>query len=256
MIIRNEHERETLREAGKHLAHILKTLESELAPGVETKEINARAEALIVALGDIPALKNYHPRFAARPYPSVICVSVNDEVVHGIPSENNLVLKEGDVIGLDLVINHKGFFVDSALTAPVGGIDDEALKLLSITKEALMIGIGEARAGARVGDISSAIEDVGVQHGYGVVYELGGHGLGTAIHEEPMVPNVGDRGKGPVLKEGQVIAIEPMFNEGVADVVLDPDGYTYRTEDGKRSAHFEHTVIVGKDGAEILTLRD
>lgn len=256
MIIHNEHERETLREAGRHLAHILKTLESEVAPGMETRAINERAEALILSLGDTPALKNYHPRFAKRPYPSVICVSVNDEVVHGIPSENNIILKDGDVVGLDLVINHKGFFVDSALTVPVGSIDEDAVRLLSVTKEALMIGIKEARAGARVGDISSAIEDAGVAAGYGVVYELGGHGLGKAIHEEPMVPNIGDSGRGPLLKEGHVIAIEPMFNEGVPDVILDADGYTYRTADGKRSAHFEHTVIVGKDGAEILTLRD
>lgn len=255
MTIQNNEERKVLKEAGKHLAHILATLESELVPGMETREIDARTESLIRELGDKPALKNYHPRFAARPYPSTICVSVNDEVVHGIPTENNLTLKEGDTVGLDLVIIHEGMFVDSALTVPVGKIDENTEALLTVTHDALIRGIEYAVAGNRVGDISSAIEDVGVAHGYGVVYELGGHGVGSAVHEEPMIPNVGDPGTGPVLKEGMVIAIEPMFNEGTADVVLDPDGYTYRTKDGSRSAHFEHTVIVGKEMPEILTLR-
>lgn len=256
MIIQTEKERQTLREGGKHLAHILKTLESEVRPGMETREIDARAEMLIRELGDTPALKNYHPQFAKRPFPDCICVYVNDEVEHGISTENNIILKEGDIVGMDLVIEHQGLFVDSALTAAVGQIDEKAKQLLSVTKKALMAGIKEARAGARIGDISSAIEDVGIEYGYGVVYELGGHGVGGAVHEGPMVPNVGDPGKGPILKEGQVLAIEPMFNEGTAEIILDADGYTFRTADGTRSAHFEHTVIVGKDGAEILTLRD
>ncbi|PIR85180.1 type I methionyl aminopeptidase [Candidatus Kaiserbacteria bacterium CG10_big_fil_rev_8_21_14_0_10_45_20] len=256
MIIQTEEERAILREGGKHLASILKTLESELKPGMNTRDINLRAEALIAQYGDTPALKGYHPQFAERAYPSSICVSVNDEVVHGIPSENNIVLQDGDIVSLDLVIIHNGLFVDSALTAPVGEIDSATKRLLSATEEALLLGIRQARTGARMGDISSAIENKGYECGYGVVYDYGGHGVGNAVHEEPSVPNVGDPGRGIVLREGMVLAIEPMFNEGSPEVVLEPDGYTIKTADGKRSAHFEHTIIVGKDGAEILTLRD
>ena len=242
-----------LREGGKRLARVLAAVAEACIPGVSTADLNMLAEKLIRDGGDIPSLVGYTPHGAKRPYPATICISINEEVVHGIPNENPRIIKEGDIVGLDCVLTHEGVFVDSALSVIAGKGDADASALLRATKEALAAGITAARAGNHVGDISAAIEAVGVERGYGIVYELGGHGVGHAVHEEPYIPNVGDAGTGEELLPGMVIAIEPMFTEGTPKVKLLSDGYTFVTRDGSRASHFEHTVLITKKGAEILT---
>ncbi len=243
-----------LREGGKRHAQVMKELVAMVRPGLVTSELDARAVRLIKEAGDVASVLNYQPYGADRPYPASVCVSVNDEIVHGIPTENPIKLKEGDIVTIDFNLTHKGLITDMAVTVPVGKIPQEVEELLETTKLALMAGIKAAKGGKRVGDISSAIELIGLAKGYGIVEELAGHGVGFHIHEEPFVPNYGSPGKGPVLKPGTVIAIEPMFNMGSRHLTLDVDGYTYRTADGKPSAHFEHTVLITKGDAEILTL--
>jgi methionyl aminopeptidase len=243
-----------LREGGRRLARILRQLSEMVCPGVHTTELNARAEEMIREGGDTPSLLGYHPSFAQRPYPATLCVSVNDEVVHGIPTENDRELLEGDIISLDLVLTHKGRVVDAAVTLPVGSIDEQAKTLIDATQEALKAGIKSARSSNTVGDVSASIEEVARRYGFGPVHELGGHGVGFHVHEEPMVPNVGTRGKGVKLKKNMVLALEPIINEGSGDVVLAKDGYTYHTADGMRSAHFEHTIVITDGDAKILTI--
>ena len=244
-----------LREGGRRLAEILRALAAAVHPGVSTAELNTLAEQLVKKGGDQSAFKNYKPYGANRPYPASLCVSVNYEVVHGIPNETEKVLKEGDIVSLDMGLIHKNLFTDMAVTVPVGKITPAAAKLLQVTEEALVRGIAAARGGKRVGDISFAIESFikSAAADYGIVEELAGHGVGYKVHEDPYVPNYGQKGKGPMLKPGMVLAIEPMVNEGGKAVRLSADGYTYRTVDGKRSAHFEKTVVITENGAEILT---
>ncbi|MBP6858371.1 MAG: type I methionyl aminopeptidase [Candidatus Pacebacteria bacterium] len=242
-----------LREGGKRHAHILKEVAKLAKPGVHIAKLDEKAVELIREGGDTAAFLNYQPYGASRPYPATLCVSINDEIVHGIPTEGDKVLKEGDVVSIDLGLVHKKLITDGAITVAVGKIKPELEKLLATTKEALMAGIKAAKAGARVGDISAAIQQVGVANKYGIVEELAGHGVGYHVHEDPYVPNFGHAGKGELLKAGMVIAIEPMFNLGTKKIKLDADGYTYRTADGKASAHFEHTVVITEKGAEILT---
>lgn len=242
-----------LREGGRRHAYILRELVKMVKPGLPIADLDARAAELIKEGGDRAAFLNYRPYGADRPYPATLCVSINDEVVHGIPTEGDKVLKDGDIVSIDLGLVHKGLFTDGAVTVPVGNISPEVEKLLKVTKEALMAGIKMAKVGNRIGDISHAIQEIGDKYGYGIVEELAGHGVGYHVHEDPYVPNHGKPGKGELLKEGMVIAIEPMFNLGTKRISLDLDGYTYRTDDGKPSAHFEHTVVVGKSGGEILT---
>lgn len=243
-----------LREGGKRLAEILRRIAAAVRPGVSSGELEDLARALIKEKGDIPAFLGYSPSGAKRPYPAALCVSVNDEVVHGIPNEKEKILREGDIVTLDAGLNHGGLFTDSAITIGVGMIDEKAKQLIEVTERALMAGIKAVRAGATTGDIGHAVEAFVKPYGFGIVRELAGHGVGYAVHEEPFVPNFGAKGAGAMLKAGMVIAIEPMLNEGKAGVVLDADGYTYRTRDGSRSAHFEHTVAVTNRGADILTL--
>jgi len=242
-----------LREGGRRHAAILRELASMVKPGVSAAALNDRAEELIRAGGDQSAFLNYKPRGASRPFPASLCVSVNDEIVHGIPNEDEKILKEGDIVSLDLGLVHKGLITDAAMTVAVGKISSELEKLLSATREALMAGIRAAKGGRKVGDVSSVIERLGIAGKYGIVEELAGHGVGYHVHEDPFIPNYGDAGSGEVLSPGLVIAIEPMFNLGTRKIVLAPDGYTYLTADGKPSAHFEHTVVITKGGAEILT---
>ncbi len=242
-----------LREGGKRHARILKELAAMVRAGLPIAELDARALQLVQEGGDVPAFLNYQPYGASRPYPATLCVSINDEIVHGIPTEGDKVLKEGDIVSLDLGLIHRQLITDSAITVPVGKVSAEKAKLLEITREAMMAGIKAAKGGARVGDISAAIQRIGVAHGYGIVEELAGHGVGYHVHEDPYIPNFGHPGKGEILRPGMVIAIEPMFNLGTKKIKLDTDGYTYRTTDGKASAHFEHTVVITKSGAEILT---
>lgn len=244
-----------LRKGGVILARILDEISALVTPGVSTEELNDEALDRIERAGAEPVLLGYHPEFGARPYPAAICTSINDVVVHGIPNEKSRVLKEGDVIGLDLSIGYDGMIVDSARTVPVGSVDSKIQKLLTVTKEALMVGIKAAKAGGHIGDIGHAIESYVRPHKYGIVEELCGHGVGYAVHEEPMVQNVGRKGTGAKLEPGLVLAIEPMLTLGSHRVVFDKkDGYTVRTKDGSPSAHFEHTIVITEKGPEILTL--
>jgi methionyl aminopeptidase len=253
MIVKYDREREILREAGKKHAHILKQLADKVAPGITTQDLEDEARRLIEEAGGTPAFLNYQPRGARRPYPAALCVSVNDAIVHGIPNEDSAILKDGDVVTLDCGLTYNGLITDAAVSVIVGKGNEEDKKMIQATKEALYAGISKARAGNTIGDIGAAIEAVGKKYGLGSPRDLGGHSVGRAVHEEPFVPNFGPAGSGPTLEEGLVLAIEPMFTHGNGAVRLDPDGYTYRIKDGSKSAHVEHTVIVGKDGAEVLT---
>ncbi len=253
MILKNEEERAILIEAGKRLAKVLEVLTTKVAAGVSAEELDDLAEQLIRDGGDEPAFLGYTPEGANRPYPATLCVSVNDEVVHGIPNEAPKILKQGDMVGLDLGLVHQGIIVDAAVTVVVGPPGEDARKLLSTTQNALVAGIAAAQVGNHIGDISYAIQKEIEKGGFRVVKELGGHGVGEHVHEEPFVPNFGRPGTGPVLEEGMVLALEPIASAGKAAVMLMPDGYTYRTKDGSRSAHFEHTILVEKDGPIIVT---
>ncbi len=253
MTITTEQERRVLIEAGKRLAKVLTALSAKVAPGVSAEELDDLAEQLIRDGGDEPAFLGYTPEGAPRPYPASLCVSINDEVVHGIPNEVPKILKQGDVVGLDLGLIHQGIIVDSAVTVVVGNTDEETRKLLLVTENALVAGIAAAQVGGRIGDISHAIQQEIEKGGFTVVKELGGHGVGEHVHEEPFVPNFGRRGTGPLLEEGMVLALEPIASAGKASVVLMPDGYTYRTKDGSRSAHFEHTILICKEGPLVIT---
>lgn len=252
VIIKTKEEIEILREGGKRLASILAKVAKMVAPGVTTKELDEYAYKLIKDGGDGPAFLNYKPEGQSRAYPASLCVSVNNEIVHGIPNANK-VLKEGDIVSLDLGIKHNGLFTDHAVTVAVGNITKASQQLLHITKEALAVGIAEAKAGNTVGDIGYAIEKFVGGH-YGIVRELSGHGVGIKIHEDPYIPNYGKAGKGQKLIPGMVIAIEPMLNIGRAGIVSMSDGYTIKTADGSRSAHFEHTILVTDGEPEILTM--
>lgn len=253
MTISTDQERADLIEAGKRLAAVLKALEGAVAPGVSTDALDDLAEKLIREGGDDPAFLGYTPEGANRPYPATLCVSINDEIVHGIPNESPKVLKEGDIVGLDLGLTHNGIIVDAAITVPVGAISEADTKLLRTTQEALSAGIAAARPGNRVGDISYAIQKVIEDAGFTVVKELGGHGVGELVHEEPFIPNFGKAGSGLLLEEGMVLALEPIATAGKAAVVVDNDGYTFRTKDGARASHHEHTILIESSGARIIT---
>lgn len=241
-----------LRESGKRLAFVLQEVKKATKAGVTTAELDALAEKLIRAGGDVPPFKNYTPHGARTPFPASLCVSINDEIVHGVPSSTR-VIEEGDIVSLDLGVTHEGMVTDSALTVAVGAVPDEVATLMSATEEGLREGIKAARGGARIGDIGAAIEKVAHKHGYGIVRELGGHGVGHHVHEEPYVPNYGKKGTGPILKPGMVLALEPMFMLGKEAIRVLPDGYTVISEDGSLSAHFEHTIVITDGAAEVLT---
>jgi methionyl aminopeptidase len=228
------------------VARILAELRAMVAPGVTTGDLDIHAERRVREAGAEPAFKGYHG------YPATICASINEQVVHGIPSKRRLV--QGDVVSVDMGAKLEGFFGDCAVTVPVGGIAQEAAELLRVTEEALFHGIDTVRPGARVSDIGAAVQQHVEAHGYSVVREFVGHGIGTALHEEPQIANYGPRGRGPRLSEGMVFAIEPMVNAGRPEVKVLSDGWTAVTRDGSLSAHFEHTVVVSAEGCEILTL--
>ena len=255
IIIKTKEEIEILREGGKRLATILYKVKDIVKPGVSTKDLDLYAEKLIREMGDVPAFLNYRPAGAEKPFPASLCVSVNEEVVHGIPSEDKI-LKEGDIVSIDLGLKHKGLFTDMAITVGVGAVSPASQKLMDTTEQALQVGIDAALGGNRVGDIGHAVESfVRSRKGvtYGIVEVLSGHGVGRAIHEDPYIPNFGKAGKGEKLVPGMVVAIEPMLNNGTKNVTLDEDGYTFRTADGKKSAHFENTILITEGEAEILT---
>ncbi|MDP2593944.1 MAG: type I methionyl aminopeptidase [bacterium] len=253
MTITNDIERANLIEAGHRLARVLWALRSKVAPGVSSEALDDLAEAMIRDAGDTPAFLGYTPEGARRPYPATLCVSINEEIVHGIPNEGPKILKEGDIVGLDLGLIHEDIIVDAAITVAVGQISEASKKLMHVTEEALAAGIEAARPGKHVGDIGHAIQEVIERAGYAVVRELGGHGVGERVHEEPFIANFGRPGEGPELVEGQVLALEPIAAAGKGAVILAPDGYTYRTKDGSHSAHYEHTILLEKGGAYIVT---
>jgi methionyl aminopeptidase len=242
--IRSAQELVKLEEASRIVLETLDVVEKAVAPGVTTEELDRIAETEIRKRGARPAFVGY------RGYPKTLCTSINDEVVHGIPGRRTL--REGDVLGIDCGAVAGGYYGDAARTVPVGRVDAEKTKLLEITQQALHAGIAAAKPGARVSDIGAAVEAVALVHGYGVVRDFVGHGVGTALHEEPQIPNYGPGGRGSLLKAGMVLAIEPMFNLGRAEVSVDADGWTVRTRDSSTSAHFEFTVALEPQGAVIL----
>lgn len=255
IIIKTKEEIEILREGGKSLATVLYKVKDKVAPGVSTKELDTYAEKLIRDMGDEPAFLNYRPAGASSPFPATLCVSVNDEVVHGIPKKNKI-LQEGDIVSLDLGLKHKGMFTDMAITVPVGEVAESSKKLMEATEKALHVGISAAVGGSTVGDIGHAIEQFvrsRKENKYGIVEVLSGHGVGRRIHEDPYIPNFGKPGKGEKLVPGMVVALEPMLNTGTKNVTIDEDDWTFRTADLKRSAHFEHTILITEGEPEILT---
>ncbi len=254
MIITDTTTRQALIEGGRRLGSILEKLRGAVKPGVTTEALDDLAEQLIREGGDEPAFLGYTPEGAPRPYPATLCVSINDEVVHGIPNEERKTLKEGDIVGLDLGLRHQGVIVDAAITVPVGLTDANSKKLIETTERALANGIAAAKLGGHVGDISEAIEQSYKGTNFAIVKVLGGHGVGDLVHEEPFVPNFGKAGEGEELVEGMVLALEPIANAGKGSVTLVSDGYTYRSRDGSRSAHFEHTILIEKAGVTIVTL--
>ena len=247
IICKSPAELERMREANQLVARILEELASMVEPGVTTADLDAAAESKVRAAGAEPAFKGY------RGYPATLCASVNEQVVHGIPSKRPLVA--GDIVSLDMGVRLRGFFGDSAVTVPVGVVSDDVRRLLRVTQEALDKGIGQVRVGGRISDIGHAIQTHVEASGFSVVREFVGHGIGAALHEEPQIANYGEPGRGPRLAEGMTLAIEPMVNMGKPSVRVLADGWTAVTKDGSLSAHFEHTVAVTKGGPMILTLR-
>jgi methionyl aminopeptidase len=244
--IRSQEELDFLERASRVVLETLDVLDGAVEPGITTDDLDRIAAEEIRRRGARAAFLNY------RGFPKTICTSVNDEVVHGIPGKRSL--KDGDIVGIDCGAVVEGYYGDAARTMAVGRIEGARARLLEVTREALQAGIAAARPGARVSDIGAAVEAVAIAHGYGVVREFVGHGVGTALHEEPQIPNYGPAGRGSTLKPGMVIAIEPMFNLGTGEVSVDRDGWTVRTRDRSASAHFENTIAIGPDGPVILGL--
>ena len=243
--LRTEEEIGLLRENALLVSDTLAEIGRHIAPGVTTKELNAIAEEFIRSRGAAPAFLGY------RGFPATLCISVNEQVVHGIPSGYRL--REGDIVSIDCGTIMKGFIGDSAYTFAVGSIAPEVERLLKVTKEALYKGVAQAKAGNRVGDISAAVQEHSERNGFSVVRDLVGHGIGRKMHEDPQLPNYGARGRGALLRKGMVLCIEPMINMGTGDVVFEKDGWNVRTKDRKPSAHYEFMVVVRRDDAEILT---
>jgi len=249
IVCRSKSELDRMREAGRLVGEVLTELAGHVAVGVSTGDLDALAEKRIRQAGATPAFKGYHG------YPAAICASINDEVIHGIPSGRRL-LQGGDIISIDVGAALDGYFGDSAITLPVGAVSEQAATLLRVTDEALQKAIEQVRPGSRVSDISAAVQRHVESHGFSVVREFVGHGIGQKMHEEPQVPNYGEPGRGPRLTEGMVLAIEPMVNAGKAAVKVLADGWTAVTRDGSLSAHFEHTVAVTAGDPWILTARE
>ena len=252
MVLKSPQELRVMDEANAIVQSILDRIETMVKPGLTTMEINLYAEREVRAAGAVPAFKGYPHRGDGRDFPGTVCSSVNEEIVHGIPSPH-VVLKEGDTISIDLGVHYKGYYGDGARTIPVGKIDEEAQRLLEVTRESLEMGIRQARPGNRVSDIGHAVQQCVEAAGFSVVREFVGHGIGEALHEEPQVPNFGEPGRRERLMPGMVLAIEPMVNVGNPEVVLSAeDGWTARTRDGSRSAHFEVCVAITEDGPWVL----
>lgn len=250
VVLKTPDEIELMAEAGRRLAKILTTLKREVRAGVTTAELDQRAAKMIKEAGCTPAFLGYRPQGARKAYPATLCVSINDVVVHGVPSQ--YLVRDGDLVKLDLGLVYEGFYVDAAVTIGVGSISSRARKLIAVTREALERGIREARPGKHVGDIGWAIEQFVMRQGLSVVHALTGHGIGRKLHEEPHVPNFGKRGEGIELVAGMVLAIEPMLSAGLGGVYQLTDE-SYATRDGSLSAHFEHTVAITEKRPRVLT---
>lgn len=248
IIIHTPEEIEKIAAASKLTADTLSLLEKAVKPGMSTLDLDTMAEKFIRDNGGIPSCKGYEG------YPATLCTSVNDVVVHGIPSAKKI-LRKGDIISIDLVVELNGYMGDSCITVPVGHTNKKNMQLIKVTEQALFAGIKQAVPGNHVGDIGHAVESTVKPYGYGVLKEYVGHGIGTDMHEDPEIPNYGTPGHGPRLEEGMVICIEPMINMGSADIITLRDGWGVVTADGKPAAHIEHTVAITKDGPKILTLR-
>jgi len=248
VVCRTREEIEKIRRAGRIVAEVLRDLRQMAQPGVTTRELDRYAEAKIRARGGIPTFKGY------RGFPASICTSINEEVVHGIPSDRKL--QAGDIVGIDCGVTLDGYVADAAITVPVGEISEELQRLLRVTEEALYRAIEQARVGNRLYDISYAVQSYAEAHGYSVVRDFCGHGVGRQMHEDPQVPNFGTPGRGLRLRAGLVLAIEPMLNMGTHEVEIADDGWTVRTVDRKPSAHFEHTIAITEHGPVILTTLD
>jgi methionyl aminopeptidase len=249
IVCRSASELEKMRAAGRLVGEVLTELTARVAPGVTTAALDEVAEELIRQAGAIPAFKGYHG------YPATICASINEEVIHGIPSGRRI-LNEGDVISIDVGASLDGYYGDSAVTLPVGPVSEEAATLLRVTEESLYKAIERVRVGGRISDLGHAVQQHVEAYGFSVVREFVGHGIGQRMHEEPQIPNYGEPGRGPRLTEGMVLAIEPMVNAGKPAVKVLADGWTAVTRDASLSAHFEHTVAVTADGPRILTARE
>ena len=234
-----------MRAGGKITARVLNKLKKEIKPGITTAKLDQTAEKLIAKSGAKPAFKGF------RGYPASTCISVNDELVHTIPTAKEI--QSGDIVGLDLGIFYQGYYTDAAITVGVGKISPKAKKLIQVTKESLEGAIGAVKPGIHLGDIQALIQEKIESAGFGVIRDLSGHGVGKNLQEEPSIPNFGKKGTGPILKEGMTLAIEPMVAAGDWQVKILDDGWTVKTADSSLSAHFEHTIVVTKDGAEILT---
>jgi methionyl aminopeptidase len=244
MVLKSRGELALMDEANHIVHRVLDGIAERIAPGVTTRELDRWAEATIRAAGGAPAFLNY------RGYPATLCTSINDVIVHGVPDDRPL--EEGDVVGVDCGVVYRGYYGDAARTFPVGTVSEEAARLLRVTREALLLAVERARPGGRLGDIGHAVQRHVESEGFSVVREFVGHGVGTSLHEDPQVPNFGTAGKGPRLKPGLVLAIEPMVNVGRPEHTTDPDGWTARTQDRTLSAHFEYSVAVTEEGPWIL----
>lgn len=245
ILLKTPEEIALMKESADILSQLFGYIKKYIKPGITTKEIDEKAEHFILSKGAKPSFKGYNN------YPATLCISVNYQVVHGIPG--NYILKEGDIVSVDGGVKYKGYHSDMAYTFCVGNVHPSIKKLVEVTKQSLYLGIENAVEGKRIGDIGNAIQTFVESHGYSVVRDLVGHGIGKSLHEEPQVPNYGRAGRGVKLKEGMTIAIEPMINMGKPDVVQESDGWTIRTKDLLPSAHFEHTVAILKEKTEILT---
>jgi methionyl aminopeptidase len=246
VVLKSSQEIEKMRRAGEVTRDVLQLVRGLVKPGITTLDLEKAAVARLAELGVKAAFKGYHG------YPCALCTSVNSEVVHGIPSQKR-VLKEGDIVSVDFGVVVDGYFGDSAITVPVGAVDADVARLLAVTEKSLHAGIAVVRPGATLGDVGAAVQDVVEAEGFSVVRDFVGHGIGVHMHEDPQVPNFGERGRGMKLKVGMVIAIEPMVNAGKPDVEVLDDRWTAVTKDGSMSAHFEHTVAVTATGARVLT---
>jgi len=246
IIIKSPREIEHLKRSSVIVAEVFQELKKVIEPGITTHELDQKTEKIILSRGATPAFKGY------RGFPASLCVSINEEIVHGIPGQRKV--KEGDIVSLDVGVNLNGYFGDGAITLPVGEVDREAKRLLEVTERALYVGIEEAKVGNRLFDISYAIQAWVEGHGFSVVRDYVGHGIGRDLHEEPQIPNFGTPHQGPRLEKGMVFALEPMVNEGTYEVKILSDGWTVVTADGKRSAHFEHTIAITGNGVEILSV--